>query len=45
MRRHLRKVLLGAGFVLIITPFECVSFYCDRHEFQPPICDEVFNQV
>ena len=45
MRRHFRKMLFGAGLILIITPFECVSFYCDRHEFEPPICDELLFQT
>lgn len=45
MRRHLRKVLRGVGvlvFVLLLSPFECVHNYCHRHNFNPPICDEVF---
>ena len=39
MRRHLRKLLLGAGLFIILSPLECAFFYCDRHDFQPPICD------
>ena len=39
MRRHLRKLLFAAGLFIIITPFECTLFYCQRHSFEPPICD------
>ena len=39
MRRHLRKLLLGGGLFIIISPFECTFFYCERHSFNPPICD------
>ena len=45
MRRHLRKFLLGAGLFVLLTPFECAFLYCDRHEFEPPICDQLFNDV
>ncbi len=42
MRRHFRKLLFGAGFVLLISPFECTFWYCDRHSFEPPICEIFF---
>jgi hypothetical protein len=42
MRRHVRKLLFGVGFVLILTPFECAEWYCDRHSDFPPICDVSF---
>jgi hypothetical protein len=27
---------------VIVSPFECAFLYCDRHSFNPPICDELF---
>jgi hypothetical protein len=41
VRRHLRKVLFGASLIILISPSECVFNYCVRHDFNPPICDEV----
>ena len=42
VRRHLRKVLFGASFLIFLSPAECVDWYCDRHEDFPPICGEIF---
>ena len=42
MRRHLRKLLFGVGTFIILTPTECTFLYCDRHSFQPPICEIFF---
>ena len=39
MRRHLRKLLFGAGLFIFISPSECTFFYCQRHSFEPPICN------
>lgn len=41
MRRHLRKVLFGVGFLFLISPEQCVFNYCHRHNFNPPICEEL----
>lgn len=45
MRRHLRKILLGVGFFVFLTPWECTFLYCDRHDFEPPICDQLISQA
>ena len=45
MRRHLRKVLFGASFLIFLSPAECVDWYCDRHSGEPPICGEIIFPV
>jgi hypothetical protein len=39
LRRNLVKMFLGAAFVVFLSPLECTFLYCDRHSFNPPICD------
>ena len=38
VRRHVWKLLLGSVFVFFLGPEECWFLYCDRHDFNPPIC-------
>lgn len=42
MRRHVRKLLFGVGAIIFLSPSECTFWYCDRHEFEPPICEMFF---
>ena len=41
MRRHLRKLLIGASLIIFLSPAECVDWYCDRHSDEPPICGPI----
>jgi hypothetical protein len=45
VRRHLRKAIYTASLIILISPSECVFNYCVRHNFNPPICDEVLFPV
>jgi hypothetical protein len=29
------------GFVFLFSPEQCLFDYCERHNFNPPICDEI----
>lgn len=42
MRRHLRKVLFGASFIVLISPEACLFNFCEATNFIPPICQEFF---
>lgn len=39
MRRQLVRMFIGASFIIFLSPFECVFHYCQRHDFNPPICE------
>ena len=40
MRRHLRKLLMGSTFLMLISVEECVFRFCEFTNFEPQICDQ-----
>ncbi|HJR52842.1 MAG TPA: hypothetical protein VJ982_03910 [Gemmatimonadota bacterium] len=40
MRRHLRKMLMGSSFLVLISFEECVFRFCEFADFEPQICDQ-----
>ncbi len=43
MRHHLRKLVLGSSFLVLISIEECVFRFCELTEFEPRICDQFQN--
>ena len=40
MGRHIRKLLFGSSFLVLISVEECVFRFCELTNFEPQICDQ-----